>query len=424
MRRIALISEHASPLALIGGTDAGGQNVYVAQLSAHLARRGYHVDVFTRRDKALARTVVEWKKGVRVIHVQAGPPRFLPKEDMLPYMEEFTANVLDCFRRQSSEYRLVHANFFMSGMVAQRIKRALNIPFVVTFHALGRVRRMFQGEADRFPVSRAEIEEALVRDADRIVAECPQDLDDLTQLYGAQPAKVTVIPCGFDPAELAPVGRDARAALGIGPGEFVVLQLGRLVPRKGIDTVIHAIAALQRRHGVRARLVIVGGNSEVPCAAATPEIARLTDIAREQGVLDQVLFTGRRGRDALPSLYCAADVFVTTPWYEPFGITPVEAMACGIPVIGAAVGGVKYTVVDGKTGFLVPPKDADALADRLAVLAQRPELAVAMGREGQRRARQLFTWRRVAAQMAELYESILPQPAEDGLRVGTTGQAL
>jgi D-inositol-3-phosphate glycosyltransferase len=99
-------------------------------------------------------------------------------------------------------------------------------------------------------------------------------------------------------------------------------------------------------------------------------------------------------------------------------------MACGIPVIGAAVGGVKYTVVDGKTGFLVPPKDADALADRLAVLAQRPELAVAMGREGQRRARQLFTWRRVAAQMAELYESILPQPAEDGLRVGTTGQAL
>ena len=106
------------------------------------------------------------------------------------------------------------------------------------------------------------------------------------------------------------------------------------------------------------------------------------DIAREQGVLDQVLFTGRRGRDALPSLYCAADVFVTTPWYEPFGITPVEAMACQIPVIGAAVGGVKYTVVDGKTGFLVPPKDADALADRLAVLAQRPELAVAMGGKG------------------------------------------
>jgi glycosyltransferase involved in cell wall biosynthesis len=420
-RRIALISEHASPLALIGGTDAGGQNVYVAQLAGHLARRGYHVDVFTRRDKALARTVVEWKSGVRVVHVSAGPPRFLPKEEMLPYMEEFTANVLDFFRRQSAEYALVHANFFMSGMVAQRIKRALNIPFVITFHALGRVRRLFQGEADRFPVSRGEIEEALCRDADRIVAECPQDLDDLTRLYHAHPDKVSVIPCGFDPAELAPVGRDARQALGIAGEEFVVLQLGRLVPRKGIDNVIRAVGVLRRRHGVRARLVIVGGNSEQPCVAATPEIGRLTDIAREEGVLGQVIFTGRRCRDALPALYCAADVFVTTPWYEPFGITPVEAMACGLPVVGAAVGGVKYTVVDGRTGFLVPPKDPEALAARLAALATRPQLAAAMGREGQRRARQLFTWRRVAGQMADLYESMLPQPAEVGLRMGTAG---
>jgi glycosyltransferase involved in cell wall biosynthesis len=420
-RRIALISEHASPLTLIGGTDAGGQNVYVAQLAAHLARRGYQVDVFTRRDKALARTVVEWKNGVRVVHVSAGPPRYLPKEEMLPYMEEFTANVLDFFRRQSAEYALVHANFFMSGMVAQRIKRALNIPFVITFHALGRVRRLFQGEADRFPVSRGEIEEALCRDADRIVAECPQDLDDLTRFYHARPDKVSVIPCGFDPAELAPVGRDARAALGIGDDEFVVLQLGRLVPRKGIDNVIRAIGVLRRRHGVRARLVVVGGNSEQPCAAATPEIGRLGDIAREEGVLERVLFTGRRGRDALPALYSAADVFVTTPWYEPFGITPVEAMACGLPVVGSAVGGVKYTVVDGKTGFLVPPRDPEALAERLAALATRPQLAAAMGREGQRRARQLFTWRRVAGQMADLYESMLPQSEEAGLRMGTAG---
>ncbi len=421
MRRIALISEHASPLALVGGTDAGGQNVYVAQLAAHLARRGYHVDVFTRRDKALARTVVEWKNGVRVIHVQAGPARFLPKEEMLPYMEEFTANVLDFFRRQGSEYGLVHANFFMSGMVAQRIKRALHIPFVITFHALGRVRRLFQGDADHFPVSRGEIEEALVRDADRIVAECPQDLDDLTRLYGAHADRVSIIPCGFDPAELAPVGREGRKALGIGTDEFVVLQLGRLVPRKGIETVIHAMGALARRHDLRPRLVIVGGNSEAPCEAATPEIARLRAIARAEGVPEQVLFTGRRGRDALRYLYSAADVFVTVPWYEPFGITPVEAMACGVPVIGSAVGGVKYTVVDGRTGFLVPPRDPDALADRLALLARRPDLVQAMGREGQRRARQLFTWSRVAAQMAELYETLLPQPVRAGLQAGAAG---
>ncbi|HZP86519.1 MAG TPA: glycosyltransferase family 1 protein [Burkholderiales bacterium] len=424
MRRIALISEHASPLALIGGTDAGGQNVYVAHLATQLARRGYHVDVFTRRDKALARTVVNWKEGVRVVHINAGPARFLAKEDLLPYMGEFAQNIVEFFRRQSVSYALVHANFFMSGMAAQHVKRVLKIPFVITFHALGRVRRMFQGDADRFPSSRFQIEHDLVRDADRIIAECPQDLQDLTALYAADAKKIVVIPCGFDPAELSPAAPAMRTELGIEPDEFVVLQLGRLVPRKGIDNVIEAVSVLKREHGIRARLVIVGGNSEQPSSAATPEIGRLTDIARNAGILDQVVFAGRRSRDALRGLYCAADVFVTTPWYEPFGITPVEAMACGIPVIGSAVGGIKYSVVDGKTGFLVPPKDPQRLAERLAVLYRQPELAHAMGREGQRRARQLFTWRRVAGQVAELYESMLPRrsaEAADVLQAGATG---
>jgi glycosyltransferase involved in cell wall biosynthesis len=421
MRRIALISEHASPLAVVGGTDAGGQNIYVAHLAAQLARSGYAVDVFTRRDKALLRPVVEWKTGVRVVHVPAGPARFLAKEDMLPHMDEFAHNVIEFFRSQADAYWLVHANFFMSGMVAQRIKRALDVPFVITFHALGKVRRMFQGDADRFPARRVQIEEQLVRDADGIIAECPQDLEDLRRLYGADPRKVSVVPCGFDPAELAPGGTGVRADLGIGADEFVVLQLGRMVPRKGIDNVIRAVAALEARHAIRARLVVVGGNAEQPTPEATPEIGRLADIARRAGVLDRIMFTGRRGREALGSLYRAANVFVTTPWYEPFGITPVEAMACGVPVIGSAVGGIKYTVVDGRTGFLVPPNDPEALADRLARLQRNPELARAMGRDGQRRTRQLFTWRRVAAQLAEVYESVAPQPGHEGLRVSSAG---
>lgn len=145
-----------------------------------------------------------------------------------------------------------------------------------------------------------------------------------------------------------------------------MLQLGRLVARKGVDNVIRGIAALQHQHGIRARLLVVGGNSDVPSVEATPEIGRLQQIAREEGVLEQVMFLGRRGRDTLREVYGAADVFVTTPWYEPFGITPVEAMACALPVIGANVGGIKYSVQDGRTGFLVPPEDPVALADRLA----------------------------------------------------------
>jgi hypothetical protein len=172
---------------------------------------------------------------------------------------------------------------------------------------------------------------------------------------------------------------------------------------------------------MRARLVIVGGNAEQPTPEATPEIGRLAEIARGAGVLDRIVFTGRRRREALGSLYRAANVFVTTPWYEPFGITPVEAMACGVPVIGSAVGGIKYTVVNGRTGFLVPPRDPEALAEKLAHLQRNPDLARAMGREGQRRARQLFTWRRVASQLLDFYHSVAPQTGGEGLRASSAG---
>jgi glycosyltransferase involved in cell wall biosynthesis len=419
MRTIAIISEHASPLAVAGSTDAGGQNIYVAHLADQLAQRGYGIDVFTRRDSALSAPVVHWKRNVRVVHVDAGPPRFLPKEEMLPHMDEFSANVLSFCRRQTRAYVLAHANFFMSGLAALRLREVLGLPFVITFHALGRVRRAFQRDADRFPDDRMDIEERLVRDANGIVAECPQDLADLVQLYGADPQRIDIIPCGFDPRELWPVGRGLRRTLGIGEDEFVVLQLGRLVARKGVDNVIRAIAALKRVHGIAARLLVVGGNSDTPSIEATPEIGRLQRIAHDEGVLEQVMFLGRRGRDTLRDVYSATDVFVTTPWYEPFGITPVEAMACSLPVIGANVGGIKYSVQDGRTGFLVPPEDPAALADRLAQLHRRPALARQMGALGRARAQRHFTWGAVATQMAELYERLAEDAGAPRLRAAS-----
>lgn len=195
----------------------------------------------------------------------------------------------------------------------------------------------------------------------------------------------------------------ARQALGLSASDFIVLQLGRLVPRKGTDNVIRALAHLPA--SVPARVVVVGGDTAEPDEARTPELARLRGIAQECGVASRVLFTGHRDRSELRTFYAAANVFVTTPWYEPFGITPLEAMACGIPVIGSAVGGVKHTVVDGMTGFLVPPRDPARLAERLATLHADPALARAMGAAGLRRAHSLFTWDRVAADIAGVYSA-------------------
>jgi len=407
-KRIALISEHASPLGTFGGADSGGQNVYVGQLAKHLVRLGYQVDVFTRRDSYELPEVLEWFDSVRIIHVPAGPPKYVRKEDLLPYIGEFTNYVLSFCQEARQTYDLIHANFWMSAMVADQIKRSHGLPFVVTFHALGRVRRFYQGGADEFPDERFAIEDGIVASADHIIAACPQDREDLLHLYHADPSKISIIPCGFDPAEFQQVDQAlARLKLGLPTDELLILQLGRLVPRKGVDTVICGLARLLKQHQIAARLLIVGGESEEPDPCLTPEIGRLKTIAEREGVTEWVTFVGRRNREILKYYYSAADVFVTTPWYEPFGITPLEAMACGTPVIGSNVGGIKFTVKDGETGYLVSPNDPDAIAERIAYLCQNPQNKAQFGCFGIQRAKDLFTWQQVASSVAALYEKVL-----------------
>jgi glycosyltransferase involved in cell wall biosynthesis len=411
--KIALVSEHASPLAVAGGIDSGGQNIYVANIARQLRRAGHQVDVFTRRDRALLPTVSDMD-GVRVIHVPAGPPTQMPKEALLPYMAEFADFLLGFSRQERKRYDVIHANFFMSGLATLKTKHALGIPLVMTFHALGKVRRLHQGSDDGFPDERFAIEERLVKEADLIIAECPCDEADLRELYATDPNRIRIVPCGFDAGEFAPLDRaQARAALGWPTDRFAVLQLGRLVPRKGIDNVVRALALLRERSDVDAHLYIVGGNADVPNEIATPEIARLRGVAATCGVQHHVTFIGRRGRAQLRAYYGAADVFVTTPWYEPFGITPIEAMACARPVIGADVGGIRYSVVDGKTGFLVPPREPAALAERLAQLAGDPALAEQMGAAGFERAHANFTWSGVARQLEAIYREVAKVHAED-----------
>lgn len=396
--RIALVSEHASPLACQGSVDAGGQNTYVAHVARALALKGHQVDVFTRRDDRDLPTVVDLRPGCRVVHVDAGPASFVAKERMLELMPAFAAGMA-ALMRNSVGYDILHANFFMSGWVGLRLRDEFGVPLVTTFHALGRVRAEHQCD-DPFPPERAGIEQALMRRSDAVIAECPQDRIDMARLYGAEPKRLHMVACGVDRDELSPVPRDAaRRRLGLDPDAFTVLQLGRMVPRKGIDNVIRALALL----APPARLAIVGGDAG---DELSPEALRLRKLALECGVRGRVDFIGQVPRSELRHWYSAADVFVTTPWYEPFGITPLEAMACARPVVGAAVGGIQYSVVDGLTGLLVPPRQPRALATNLAWLRARPAVAHAMGINGLRRVREEFTWERVASQLLEVYRSV------------------
>ena len=406
--RIAMISEHASPLAAVGGTDAGGQNIYVANVARCLARQGDTVDIFTRWDDPSVAFMVPLGPGCRIVHVEAGARAPVPKEQLLAFMPAF-ASFCEAWMRRSERYDVIHANFFMSGWVGARLKEVFGTPLVTTFHALGKVRLEHQRESDGFPSERLAIEQSLMAQSDRIIAECPQDVADLERLYAADRARMSMIPCGFDAAEFKPVSRaSARRRLQVEDTEFTVLQLGRMVPRKGIDTVIRAMACLTPSD---ARLRIVGGDCDQANADRTPEIGRLAQVARECGVSDRVVFEGRKRRCELRDWYAAADVFVTTPWYEPFGITPLEAMACARPVIGSRVGGLSYSIDDGVTGLLVPAKDHVALASALERLRANPSLAAAMGNAGLARVRRHFTWDRIAGQLSTVFQEVAARRA-------------
>ncbi|HZS94581.1 MAG TPA: glycosyltransferase [Chloroflexota bacterium] len=405
-RRVAFLSEHASPLALLGSEDAGGQNVYVDEVSRNLVGHGYAVDVFTRQDNRTTPEIVAWAPGVRVINLPAGPAEFILKDEIWPYMPDFRDAFLR-FQARSDHYDVIHGNFWMSGWVAVEIKRLTRAPVVQIFHATGKTKRRYQGGADTSPSDRIETELRVVREADRIIAQCPAERNELVEDYLAPSDRVHVIPSAVNIERFTPLPIDeAKRNLGLDPNDMVIVYIGRMLPRKDARNIVRALALL-RRDDLPVRLLLVGGDTTDPDPTATPEIGALRELAGRLGVLDRVVFTGKRQPDELHRYYSAGDIAVTTPWYEPFGLTPLEAMACGRPVIGSAVGGLTYTIEDGVTGFLVPPRDPDTLAARLRELLTEPQRRDSMGRAARERVEREFTWPLVAKRTAALYDDVL-----------------
>lgn len=397
VRRVAIISAQAPPLALAGGIDGDGQQVYVAHLARELALAGCQVDIFTRRISTAQHQVLAWRDNIRVIHVPAGPLRRACAHDVLPHMDAF-ANFVSAFAgRQHLPYDVVHANSFMSGVVAQALKQQCGVPFVMPFHGLGQ-------PVGAPPAACAPMARSLVCEADHIIAGCAQERDDLVQLHGASAHRVSIVPCAFDPQELWPVpSHMARQRLGLPGARFIILQLGCFTPHGGLDTTVHSLALLRHRDGIDAQLLIASGDDRQDGA---PESERLRQLALSLDVAEHVRLCGRPPRSELRYYYGAADVVVTVPSHEPFAVTPVEAMACARPVVGAAVGAIKSTVLDGSTGYLVPAGDPEALSRRLALLRSNPELASHMGDEGMRHAFRHFTWRAAAARLGAIYSAV------------------
>jgi glycosyltransferase involved in cell wall biosynthesis len=387
--RVALVSEHASPLAVLGGVDAGGQNVHVAELAGALADRGNDVTVYTRRDAVDLPERVQMRRGVVVEHLDAGPPRSVPKDDLLQYVPAMAADLRRRLHRRPPS--VVHAHFWMSGLAALEAVGELSVPVVQTFHALGVVKRRYQGAADSSPPERIAAERRVAREATRVLASCTDEMRELVGM-GAPRACVDVVPSGVNSALFCADG--PAAPRGERPR---LLTVGRLVPRKGVDDVIRALQWLPD-----VELVVAGG-PEADALDTDPEVRRLRECAMSAGVADRVRFIGRVSREEMPREFRAADVAVCLPWYEPFGIVPLEAMACEVPIVGSAVGGLLDTVIDGVTGVLLPPREPELAARAIGGLLADDSRRRQTGRAGAERVAAHYAWSRVAQSAERSY---------------------
>ncbi len=409
--RIAMLSYHTCPLAVLGGKDTGGMNVYVRELTRQLGRQRVHVDVFTRsQDAHVPHVIHDLGFGNRVVHIPAGPEIPLGKADLAEHLPEFAANIQDFAARKRQSYDLIHSHYWMSGIAAIELQKAWGAPIIHMFHTLGlmknRIARAGEAEGDY----RIRGERAVLAAAERIVAATPAELAQLQWLYEARTERIQVIPPGVDLSHFYPIPQDeARAYIGAEDKDKILLFVGRIEPLKGIDTLIRAVADLRQR-GLLERhnlcLAIIGGEAGDSEEAASAELVRLRALAQELELGDLINFLGKRGQDSLPYYYSAADVVVVPSHYESFGMVALEAMACGTPVVASQVGGLAYLVQDGETGYHVPDQESSTLADRLARLLDEPPLRALMGVKAATLARQ-YGWQRIAEQMIGLYERVL-----------------
>jgi D-inositol-3-phosphate glycosyltransferase len=391
--RIAMISEHASPLG------DGGQQTHVADLSAALAEIGHEVRVYTRREDPTTPEVVTTRGGLRVVHVPAGPAHQIPPDLLLPYMGEFARWLEKHWRDGEWSPDVAHAHFWTSGLAAVTAARQVGIPVVQSFHELGAV-----GTGDGTP-SRSGYERALGRAVDRVVAQTQEEVRGLVRI-GVPRAQLTLVPAGVDSERFSPEGPAAERD----PHTPRILSVGKLVERKGFGEVIQAM-----RYVPGAEVVVIGG-PPADQLSADPGASSLRALAERLQVGDRFRMVGAVPFRDLPRWYRSADLFLAGEGQEEQEV--LEAMACGVPVVGAAVGGLGETVVDGLTGDLVPARDPRALGKALRRLVNDKVRRFAYATAALDRARQAYSWKRVAAQVGSVYSAVAT------LRRGSSSEAL
>jgi D-inositol-3-phosphate glycosyltransferase len=399
-QRIAMVSMHTSPLATPGVGDAGGLNVYVAEVARRLGERGIEVDVFTRAEDD-GPDVVEVNEHTRVVQLEAGPRDVVLKEDLPALVPAFA----DALSARLQDHHLLHSHYWLSGLVGLELARRHGLPLVHTMHTMARVKNdaLGRGQASE-PDVRARGEAAVVAGADVLTANTRDESEELQHHYAADPAQIAVVPPGVDLRTFHPCNQPkSRAQLGVAQDDEVVLFVGRIQPLKAPDVLIRAVAELVRREPARRRrlrLIIIGS----PSGPQAQWAQSLRPLAAELGVADLVDLRPHSPRADLFRWYCVSDVVGVPSHNESFGLVALEAQACGRPVVATDVGGLRHAVRDTQTGLLVPGHDPGPWADALAALLDDPVERLRMGANAAGHSSR-FSWDNTAAATLDAYHT-------------------
>ena len=397
-----MISVHTSPLATLGGTDAGGMNVYVRDLAIHLGRKGVAVDVFTRRSSPHPPRIQTMEDGVRIVNLDVGPPEPVDKNQLFDLLADFAEECALFALTEGLRYEVVHAHYWLSGVVAGVLQTFWNVPTVLMFHTTAEMKNAVLGNGERESELRHQTELELLRQADSVIAANPDERAELVWRQGADEEKVCTIPPGVDLGLFRPLDwHESRAKLGWPLKERIVIFVGRIDPIKGIDTLVDALPLLQEPD---VHIVLIGGDLDQIGEPVGP-LADVRDRVTSLRMARRVRFLGAQPQNMLPLYYSAADVVAVPSRYESFGLVAVEAMATGTPVVASAVGGLTFTVNNGVSGYLVPFGDPVALARALDKLLEDDDLREGMGFQAVIDA-QRFSWDTVADQVLHVYSRL------------------
>ena len=413
--RIAMVSTHGYVAANppLGAADTGGQVVYVLELSKKLAQLGYEVDIWTRQFEEQPE-IEPGAEQVRIIRAPCGGQNFIAKEYLYEKLPQWSENALRFINQHGLKYQFINSHYWDAGLAGQHLSEVLAVPHIHTPHSLGlwKKRQMendYPDDTAKFEqqynfAKRTHYERLLYETAHLVLATTPPQLELLLSDYEQAPDKCRMIPPGYDDNRFFPVGlsteRAVRQKLGFtGP---VVMAIGRLARNKGYDLLIQGFQLVAQRHPQASLYLAVGGTNQTGLEKTIMD--ELKALIAELGLNDRVQFGNFIPDDQLADYYRAADVFVLSSRYEPFGMTAIEAMACGTPTVVTLHGGLFRALTFGRHALYADPFDREDLGIMICKILKHPRLRSRLSRMGAHKARSLFTWTGVAQQLVALVE--------------------